>query len=307
MNNPSSMQYVKEIQSLYFRDNAIEYFDCRHCYQSVKTSNSELCAAQLCEDCFTNREKYRKKDPFGKQAERNMLGDQYGKNRAYISYVCAGCSNVFEIVPNDKELNYPSAEEQKRHYEMTLPFHNGVKPFKAIVLEYKYAPKGWGNKILCKSCYDTFLEKRDLEITELRNQKKEEEIISRKTATNETLKIENIDTDEKQIGLLSKIVMFVVGIAIVANLFAFIKTLFTEGYAVAGDKVPAGGVISFIAVGVGWFLLGPYLEDKGYKDAGKLVKWSLILVFCLFLASVFLSKCDSGTHDIFEFRPPRSL
>jgi hypothetical protein len=121
---------------------------------SIQTSEKHLCNALLCQNCFDIREEYRKPHPINrnKKAETNIFGDQYGKNRWFKAVVCAACDNTYELVPSD--YVDVSLEEQKSHYDQAIVFHKGRKPFAPIMFNYEYAPKGWTNEILCKSCFD---------------------------------------------------------------------------------------------------------------------------------------------------------
>jgi len=130
----------------------LEVIQCRHCDESFQTSEKHLRNALLCQDCFDIREVNRKGYPrvLHEKAEHN-LGDRYGENKGYKSVVCAACGQTYELVPADYVDR--SIEEQKEHYDRLFAFHKGLKPFKHIVFNYMYAPKGWTNDILCQHCF----------------------------------------------------------------------------------------------------------------------------------------------------------
>lgn len=163
-NSPSLYTILAE----HFREQCIEVFDCRHCNDEVKTSDSSHCNALLCKQCFDARDKYRIDHPFGgknnpedydEKAENSIIGDKYGEKREEVSVVCACCENIYELVPEDYvDVTPEHIEFAKKHYDDTFPFHEGKKPFRVPkILDYKHAPKGWANNILCKNCLDEFL------------------------------------------------------------------------------------------------------------------------------------------------------
>lgn len=91
------------------------------------------------------------------KAESNWLGDQYGKQRIARSLVCACCGGIYELISAD--YVDISLEDQKKHYDWAVEFNKniggaGIEAFEPTVFEYKNAPKGWMNEILCKKCFD---------------------------------------------------------------------------------------------------------------------------------------------------------
>jgi|GEM_PF-1659705 len=162
--------------SIELRRVPLEVIQCRHCEKLIQTSDRHLCDAFLCQVCFDAREEYRKefkREHKGRiytteKTEWGVLGDQYGNHRLVKSVVCAFCSVIYELVPSD--FIGTSVDEQKKYYDDSMiRFKQYVEfikatepdkkipikpPFTPIIFDYKHAPKGWKNEILCKMCFD---------------------------------------------------------------------------------------------------------------------------------------------------------
>lgn len=185
-----------------YRRIPLEVFQCRHCDKATQSSEKYLRDALLCLECFNIRETYRSEHPreSSVKTETNCLGDQYGKNnRAIKAVVCADCGEVYELVP----ANYTdvSIEEQKSYYDRAVAFNNlsgnVIKSFKPIMLDYKNAPKGWINEILCKNCFDNFQVKYEQEIkqqSQIESERLQSDVVRNKN--NEIIRKHNDKVDD---------------------------------------------------------------------------------------------------------------
>ena len=158
--------------NLRFRRVPLDAFKCRHCGQATQTSESHLCDALLCQGCFAAREKYRQGYPriCHPKAEFNFLGDRYGKQRIARSLVCASCEGIYELISDD--YVDVSLDDQKKHYDRAVEFNKNlgamdIEAFEPTIFEYKNAPKGWTNEILCAKCFDNIQVGHELEIKQL--------------------------------------------------------------------------------------------------------------------------------------------
>jgi hypothetical protein len=160
---PSSWQSGRLME---FNPAATELFYCRHCDKDIRTSEVRLRKALLCEECNDSRDAYRKANPRENsvKTESNWMGDQYGWNKLFHSYVCGSCGIIYHSVPEDYIDR--SAEEQEAQYEYAVnyrkqrgykpsPYTQPLLPFHLVLLNYEIAPKGWANQEMCKTCFDS--------------------------------------------------------------------------------------------------------------------------------------------------------
>jgi hypothetical protein len=301
-----------------FRDYIIEAYPCRLCTLEQRTSDENLIASQLCSACYSKRQEFRNIHPmhsknkpkdYDKRAENFLTGEPFGENRDYISVVCGGCEDIYDLVPEG--FCYQSVEFQKKHYNATLAFHKGIKPFKAKTFSTKYAPPGWDNQILCKSCHDTFVDRNEAEIQQF----SPEEITQGINLKNETevAKPKGIGADDsddnERSNLGSKDKAWLVGGLIFFGviLLGFIRLMIVDGPSAAFENAPGPALLFVIVAVFGWFVLSGYLQDKGAHNTGKTM-WNVgKVIVILFFLSVILSKCGGSFDDVEDIRPPRSL
>ena len=270
----------------------LEVIQCRHCEKSFQTSEKHLCNALLCQDCFDTREINRKGFPkvIHEKAEHN-LGDKYGENRGYKTVICATCGQNYDLVP--MSLVDISVEEQKKHWDRTLVFRRlGGKedmPFKPIVFDYKNAPKGWTNDILCKSCFDNVQLAFEDEIHLMHEQKL--------SAPAEVPKLFTGAKEKK--GYLGPILT---ALFLGWVLIRFIFQISENGWATA-SKQSAGGAILFILACIAAYIISAELIYTHISKAlGKAMGWLLALLVIFFIISKMpscSSNYDRDTSDVY--------
>ena len=262
----------------------LEVIQCRHCEREIRATEKRLCDALLCQDCFNARAIYREEHPreCSDKTEINFLGDQYGKKRLARAVVCAACGHVYELIPS----NYVdiSIEEQKKHYECVVEFNKNrdvtLKPFKPIVFSYEYAPKGWANEILCKSCFDNIQADYDEEIEQTHTYETERlrtEVAHTKTPMKEP------SNNPLSVTLLIMVVVLIAGL--------FLRFLaVSEGRAGASDKVP---FIIYVFFGVLYLLAIPWFMEHGHRVIAKSMVWVAAIV----VGFALIAAMPSCSHD----------
>ena len=99
--------------------------------------------------------------------------------------------------------------------------------------------------------------------------------------------------ETKKVGVVGWLSIAFVSLFVVGGLLAFLKLLFEDGWSSASQKYPAGAVLFFVALAIGYFFAIVVVEKKN-KDAARKMIWVAVAAGGIFLISMFPSCQNDG-------------
>lgn len=289
------------ISILELRRDPLEAFECRHCEVQIQSSDDKEIAAELCNSCFCIRAQRRKKYPLEvhEKAEINFLvAEPFVKERIGRKFVCAYCSKQYVNVSFD--YHDPTEEEianARTYFDKMASFRElsgkSDKKFKVETFDYANAPKGWTNKILCKTCFDQLPEAFRPEIEQTKQEIPREiaRVLAQEKAAQNLVKekesLSNLTKDSVIAAIFLVIFLFFSAVA----LFKYINVGVTDSWNAAGKESPFGGFIFILIAGVVYLASIPWLRAKGggYRKLSVAMSWIAAIAFSLFVISIMPS------------------
>ena len=96
---------------------------------------------------------------------------------------------------------------------------------------------------------------------------------------------------------LDTALLVIVGVVMAAVLMRFLVFVFSDGWSVASEKVPAGKVLTYVFLGITFLLSGPWLMDHGHRAIGKVMVWVAVAVVGFTLLAAIPSCNDDRYSD----------